>query len=165
MSGQLRNVLMPNCGPEYGIPKTHKIDNGAPMNSHVFGQFSEYLGFHQHKITPRYLQTNAICERFMRSIGKTIRGANTQHRCWRQDMYDFLRSYRATPHATTNQSPAELFYGRAVNIKIPTSPVKSKSKISRSKAKIKKRKRKIKSYADKCRTPNHQSYTLEIASL
>ena len=79
--------------------------------------------------------------------------ANTQHRSWRQDMYAFLRSYRATPHAATNQSPAELFYGKAVNIKIPTSPVKSKSKISRSKAKImdKKRKRKMKTYADKRR--------------
>ena len=113
-----RNILMPNCGPKYGIPKTLKIDNGAPMNSHVFGQFSEYLGFHHHKITPRYPHAIAICERFMCSIGKTIRGANTQHRCWRKDMYHFLRNYRATPHATTNQSPAELFNGRAVNIKI-----------------------------------------------
>ena len=138
---------------EYGIPKTLKSDNGAPMNSHMFAQFAEYLGFHHRKITPRYPQANAICERFMRSLGKAIRAANTQHRCWRQDMYAFLRNYRATPHATTNKSPAELFYGRAVNIKIPTSPVKTKSKISRSKAKImdKKRKRKMKTYADKRR--------------
>ena len=40
--------------------------------------------------------------------------ANTQHRSWRQDMYAFLRNYCATPHATANQSPAKLFYGRAV---------------------------------------------------
>ena len=112
------------------------------MNSHVFAQFAKYLGFHHRKITPRYPQTNVICKSFMRSIGTAIGTANTQHRCWRQDMYDFLRNYRATPPATTNQSPAELFYGRAVNIKISTSPVKSKSKISHSKAKIMDKKKK-----------------------
>ena len=48
---------------DYGIPKTLKSDNGAPINSHMFAQFAEYLGFHHHKITPRYPQANAICER------------------------------------------------------------------------------------------------------
>ena len=95
----------------------------------------------------------------MRSIGKAIRAANTQHKCWRHDMYAFLRNYGATSYATTNQSPAELF-----NIKIPTSPVKSKSKISHSKAKImdKNRKRKMRTNA---KTPNRQSYTFEIMYL
>ena len=95
---------------EYGKPKTLKSDNGIPMNSHAFAQFAEYSGLHHRKITPRYPQANAICERFMRSIGKAIRLTNTQHRCWRQDMYAFLRNYPGTPHATTNQSPAEFLW-------------------------------------------------------
>ena len=32
-------------------------------------------------------------------------------------MYAFLRNYRATPHATTNQSPAELFMGERLTSK------------------------------------------------
>ncbi|GAA6090010.1 uncharacterized protein K02A2.6-like [Tachysurus ichikawai] len=44
---------------------------------------------------------------------------------WKQELYKFLRNYRATPHQTTGISPAELLFGRPMHIKLPTvhSPV------------------------------------------
>lgn len=135
---------------EYGVPKTLKSDNGPPMSSHSFTQFADYLGFCHRKITPRHPESNAQCERFMRSLGKAIRASHTQNTCWRQDMYAFLRNYRATIHPSTKQPPCVLFYGRATNIKIPSLPIKTKAKNSHAKAKIcdKKAKTKMKDYAD-----------------
>ncbi|VDI15408.1 Hypothetical predicted protein [Mytilus galloprovincialis] len=64
-------------------------------------------------------RANAESERFMRTIGKAIRAAQTEHRSWKQEIHTFLRNYRATPHSTTNVSPAELLFGRKINTKMP----------------------------------------------
>ena len=55
----------------------------------------------------------------MRSIGKAIRAANTEHRSWKQEIHTFLRNYRATPHGTTGLSTAVLLFGRKINTKLP----------------------------------------------
>ncbi|VDI46418.1 Hypothetical predicted protein [Mytilus galloprovincialis] len=77
------------------------------------------MGFKHRKITPLWPRANAESERFMRTIGKAIRAAQTEHRSWRQEIHTFLRNYRATPHSTTNVSPAELLFGRKINTKMP----------------------------------------------
>ena len=131
---------------EVGVPLTLKSDNGAPMNSAEFKQFADYLGY-------RHPESNAQCERFMRTLGKSIRASHTQNTCWRQDMYAFLRNYRATKHPSTKQTPAVLFYGRETNIKLPRSPVNTETDESHVKAKYadKNAKLKMKVYADKRR--------------
>ncbi|XP_053388040.1 uncharacterized protein K02A2.6-like [Mercenaria mercenaria] len=111
---------------EFRICQVLKSDNGPPMNGHKFEQFANYMGFKHRKITPLWPQANGECERFMRSIGKAIRASHAQGTSWKQDMYSYLRNYRATPHASTNISPAELFYGRSINIKIPSVQIPSK---------------------------------------
>ncbi|KAK7919302.1 hypothetical protein WMY93_010586 [Mugilogobius chulae] len=62
----------------FGIPRVVKTDNGPPFNSVSFTQFAEYLGFHHRKITPLWPQANATAERFMRTLGKALRVAETQ---------------------------------------------------------------------------------------
>ena len=37
-------------------------------------------------------------------------------------MHKFLRNYRATPHVTTNRTPAELLFGRNLKIALPEIP-------------------------------------------
>ncbi|XP_045167180.2 uncharacterized protein K02A2.6-like [Mercenaria mercenaria] len=135
---------------EFGICEVLKSDNGPPMNGHEFAQFANYMGFKHRKITPLWPQANGECERFMRSIGKAIRASHAQGTSWKQDMYSYLRNYRATPHASTNISPAELFYGRSMNIKIPSVQIPSKQGDKHKKARQsdKKAKQKMKSYAD-----------------
>lgn len=54
----------------------------------------------------------------MRTIGNTIREANTEHRLWKQEIDAFLRNYRVTPHGTTGLSPAGLIFGMKINTKL-----------------------------------------------
>ena len=53
----------------------------------------------------------------MKIIGKAIRAAHTEHRSWEQEIHTFVRNYRATPHVTTDMSPAEILFGRKINTK------------------------------------------------
>ena len=110
----------------FGIYDVVKTDNGPPFNGREFKGFAEHLGFHHRKITPLWPQANGEVELFMKTIGKAIRAAHVEHRSWKQEMYSFLRNYRATPHATTNATPAELLSGRAFKSRVPeilpTSP-------------------------------------------
>ena len=51
----------------------------------------------------------------MKTFGKVLR--TTTH--WKQDMYQFLRNYRVTPHCTTGIAPAKVFFGRPMRVKLP----------------------------------------------
>ena len=143
----------------FGVPGTLKSDNGPPMNGSDFKFFMESMGIKQRKIMPLWPSSNSECERFMRTFGKTIRASNTYYTSWKQDMYSFLRNYRATPHATTKQKPAQLFFGRKIHTKLPNSPVKPKQTKLQKQAKMsdKQNKLKMKTYADNRRNaqPSH----------
>lgn len=84
-----------------GIPRVCETDNGAPFNSDQFSQFADYLRFHHRRITPLWPQANATAERFMRTLGKALRVANTKGMHWKQHVNIFLREYKSTPHSTT----------------------------------------------------------------
>ena len=129
----------------FGIPKVLKSDNGPPFNSHEFRKFAENMGFKHRKITPLWPRANAESERFMKTIGKAIRAANTENRSWKQEIHTFLRNYRATPHATTGQSPAEVLFGRKINTKLPNIQDK-KENDSKIRTRDSKEKRKMKEY-------------------
>ena len=104
---------------EYGVPKTLKSDNGPPFNSKEFEMFSSNLGFKHRKITPYWPRANAEVERFMRTAKKVIKTAYVEGKNWMQELYCFLRNYRATPHSTTGVPPATLLFGRPMAVKLP----------------------------------------------
>uniref|UniRef100_A0AAY5KA75 Gypsy retrotransposon integrase-like protein 1 n=1 Tax=Esox lucius TaxID=8010 RepID=A0AAY5KA75_ESOLU len=106
----------------FGIPKIVKTDNGPPFNSHCFADFSSHLGFKHRKITPYWPKANGEVERFMRTLKKTVMTSNAESKPWKQCLYSFLRNYRATPHGTTQKSPAELLFGRKINTTLPSNP-------------------------------------------
>ena len=89
----------------FGAPLIYKSDNGAPFQSHSFAEYARELGFEHRKITPLWPRANGDVERFMRNLGKTIRGAEATGISRDQALRDFLRAYRETPHATTKISP------------------------------------------------------------
>ena len=105
------------------------------------------MGFHHRKITPAWPKANSESERFTRTLNKTLRATHLKNKNWQQELFHFLRNYRATPHSTTGVSPAELLFGRELVVKLPelinTAP--SRSSISDTDMK---QKAKMKAYAD-----------------
>ena len=108
----------------FGVPRTVRTDNGPPFNSEDFAKFSQYLGFKHRKITPRWPRANGEVERFMRTLKKVLRTATTECRSWKQELYRFLRNYRATPHSTTGKPPATLLFAYPMRTRLPEIPRK-----------------------------------------
>ena len=143
---------------DFGIPKEVKTDNGPPFNSADFRMFAEYLGFSHRKITPHWPQANGEVERFMRMLEKAIRTAQIEGKPWKQELYTFLRNYRASPHSTTEVPPYDAMFQRSMKTKLPEVPSdketagKRKQDLPRRasiRTRDEKMKEKMKLYADK----------------
>ena len=117
-----------------GVPEVVKSDNGSPFNGGEFAQFAKYLSFKHRKVPPLWPKANGEVERFMKTFGKVLR--TTAH--WKQDMYQFLRNYRATPHCTTGVAPATAWFGGPIRTKLP-NPVTIRERDAQQKLGIKKR--------------------------
>ena len=70
-------------------------------------------------VTPLHPAANGEVERQNRSLMKRIRIAMAESRDWKTAVRTYLFAYRATPHATTGVSPAELMFGRKLKTKLP----------------------------------------------
>ena len=103
----------------HGQPETLKTDNGPPFQSAEFKKFMMYSGINHRKITPLWPRANGLVENFMKPLNKAIKTAAVQGKSWKQELYKFLRNYRATPHVTTNIPPAVALYGRNIRTLIP----------------------------------------------
>ena len=136
----------------HGIPKVVKTDNGPPFNSRDFSRFAGYLGFKHRKVTPLWPQANGGVERMMRTLKKTIQTAHVENKNWKQELFSFLRNYRATPHSTTGISPAEALFNRKIRVKLPESAtVNSSPSDDQIRLKDGEQKKKMKNFADRHR--------------
>ncbi|CAL9697210.1 unnamed protein product [Knipowitschia caucasica] len=145
----------------FGIPRVVKTDNGPPFNSDAFSQFADYLGFHHRKITPLWQGPNATAERFMRTLGKALRVAETKGVPWKQQLNIFLREYRSTPHSTTASSPYEVLFQRKMYTNIPSISITAKqSSDADVRTRDNKAKSKMKDNADLKRHATPHSLTL-----
>ena len=93
-----------------GIPEAAASDNGPPFNGQEFEDFSKYLGFRHERKTPLNPQANAEAEQFMRILKKLYQITRLTGGSFKQEVFRFLRAYRATPHCTTKVAPADLMY-------------------------------------------------------
>ena len=117
------------------------------------------LGFKHRKVTPAWPKANGEVERLMRTLEKAIRVAVIEHKSWKQELFTFLRQYRATPHSTTARSPSELLNGRKLKSTLPVhwqeqAPLKDVRQTDAN------RKERMKGYADKHNHAKHSD--LEI---
>ena len=102
----------------FGVPRVLRSDNGPPFSSFAFRDFARHQGFTHRRTTQLWPRANGLCERFMRCQGKVIRNAKVSGHSHEKELLEFLRTYRATPHASTGFTPNELlratpsFYGR-----------------------------------------------------
>ena len=104
----------------YSIPCQMTTDNGPPITSHEFKSFSNYMNIKHRRITPLWPQANASAESFNKRLRKVLQSAILENKNWKQEIYNFLRNYRATPHTSTDKSPADLMFpGRNYRTRIP----------------------------------------------
>ena len=134
------------------VPQVVKSDNGPPFNGHEFAQFADYLGFKHRRVTPLWPEANGEVELFMKTFGKVLRTTSN----WKQEMYQFLRNYRATPHCTTGTAPATALFGRAIRIKLscPVVPCESNLKPALMREHDAHQKLKMKTFAESRRPIN-----------
>ncbi len=98
------------------------------------------MGFrHRRKITPVWPKANSESGRF-----KTLRTAYLENKNWKQELFLFLRNYRATP---TGVSPAELLFGCKMTVKLPEMVPTASSHPSFAETDLK-NKEKMKTYED-----------------
>ena len=122
-------------------------DNGPPFHSKEFKDFATYLNIKHRRITPLWPQANSSAENFNRRIRKVIQSAKLEQKNWKQEMYRFLRNYRATPHSSTDKSPSELmFSSRPYRTRLPEIKPLYDDAVIREKDSA--AKRKMKMYAD-----------------
>jgi len=65
----------------------------------------------------------------MKSLGKIVKIAQLEGKPWKQVLQQFLRTYRATPHATTGYSPNQLMFGRNISSRLPNIDIPDRSQI------------------------------------
>ncbi|XP_039541338.1 uncharacterized protein K02A2.6-like [Pimephales promelas] len=109
--------VLRNLFAAYGLPEEVVSDNGPQFASAEFKQFLDKNGVKQTLVPPYHPASNGAAERSVQILKMALvkqvldaRGhpsISLQHR-----LSNFLLMYRATPHAVTGRSPAELFLKR-----------------------------------------------------
>ena len=133
----------------FGIPLELKSDNGPPFDSKAFKNYCKFMGIKRQPVTPAHPRANGLVENFNKLINKVLSISTVEQTNWKQELFKFLRNYRATPHSTTGKSPAELlFQERPFRIRLPEF-----SNFTKNDQEVRDRdtlqKQKAKSYADR----------------
>ncbi|XP_024883540.1 uncharacterized protein K02A2.6-like, partial [Temnothorax curvispinosus] len=102
----------------YGYPTEIRCDN-SPFNSLEFDKFANDTNIIIKYSSPRYPQSNGLAEKGV-AIAKNI-----LKRCYEANEVELfayrLLEYNVTPVANMRLSPAQLFFGRRIKTKLPTS--------------------------------------------
>ena len=84
----------------------------------------------------------------MRTLEKAIRTTVIEGKNWRQELFTFLRQYRATSQSTTGKSPSGLLNGRKLKSTLSQIPHdQAPAEVRQTDAK---RKTEMEEYADRC---------------
>ena len=69
----------------------------------------------KHIRTAAYHQSsNGQAERYVQTVKNSLESNYCNNKTFKERLFDFLTSYRSTPHTVTNQMPAEMFIGRNI---------------------------------------------------
>ena len=126
----------------HGFPEQAKTDGGPPFNGYEYKRYMQWAGIKATIVSPEDPEANGLAENFMKSIKKVCHTARIEGKCFKQEMYKFLRQYRSTSHSTTGKPPAELLFGRTIRTKLPdlitptnNTPIKERHDIAKQKQK------------------------------
>jgi len=95
----------------WGIPEQIVTDNGRQFVAEQFEKFCAQNGIKHITSSVYHPRSNGEAERFVRTFKEAMKAKDINAELC---ILRFLFSYRATPHATTGCSPAELLTGRSL---------------------------------------------------
>ena len=89
-------------------------DNGPQFIADEFATFMSSNGVKHIRSAPYHPASNGAVERFIQTFKQSMRAGDrgSTNLTLHHRIANFLLTYRSTPHATTNQSPASLFLQR-----------------------------------------------------
>ena len=106
-------------------PREVVTDNGTHFTSVKFTQFLKKHGVNHIRVTPYHPAGNGAVERLNRDIKSALQMADRESEDRRRCLQSYLRTYRATPHATTGRSPSELLHGRQLRTDLDNAVTRS----------------------------------------
>ena len=116
--------FLAECFTRWGMPEEIITDNGRQFVSHEFDKFLQQHGIRHCRTALYHPQSNGAVERFNRVVKDCLKTARASETPPRDALRAMLAAYRATPHATTGLSPAELMLGR--KLLLPLDILKSR---------------------------------------
>ena len=96
----------------HGLPDQIVSDNGPQFVSSEFAYFMKQNGVKHTRSSPYHPSTNGLAERFVQTMKQSLKASAKSDRSLSQRLYDFLLTYRTSPHTTTGVSPSALFLNR-----------------------------------------------------
>ena len=106
-------LLVDNVFSIFGIPERLLSDRGRNFESDVIKQLCALLGINKIFTCPYSPKSDAVCERFNRTLIGMIGTLNrTQRTEWHKYVPHLVSVYNNTQHSATNFSPYELIFGR-----------------------------------------------------
>lgn len=107
--------LLEEAFGRFGSPERVISDNGSQFVSREMDAFLRAEKVQHVRTTPYYPMANGQIERFNAEIGKAMREASGDRV---YALRKYVRTYRLTPHSTTEVAPAQLLLGR-----LPRNPL------------------------------------------
>ena len=82
-------------------------------------EYANEMEFKFSAVSPEDPQCDGFEENFVKFLCKLLHTASVEGKDPRAEIYKYLLQYRATPHTTTERSPAEMLFGRRLQTKLP----------------------------------------------
>lgn len=101
----------------HGLPVQVVSDNGPPFQSRDYDNFLKRNGVQRILVSPYHQSSNGQAERFIQTFKRFLETSKGQPNSALK-VFNFLLSYRNTPHATTGATPAKLFLGRELRTRL-----------------------------------------------
>ena len=101
-----------------GLPICLVTDNGPQFISDETEGYLKSCGI-KHVTVPTYSpKSNGMCERLVQTFKSALKKMSETSRDVAKNLYDFLLTYRNTPHSATGQTPAVLAFNRTLRSKL-----------------------------------------------
>ena len=106
----------------HGFPEQIKTDGGPPFNgidTHQFQQYMKWAGIKHILVSPEDPKANGLADNFMKVVKKVWHTSHIEKKNFKQELFKYLRHYRATPHTSTGRAPSEIMFNRKIRTRLP----------------------------------------------